>query len=117
MIEQGGLQVLIRAGSDGHELRTLPNGHHAKNNEFIEVFNGVPVCVSLKILSSFRWGDATALSMQVKLGTATSLLPQRIHKPSELGDVAVEVEKWTMWDSQRKEWVAASFEFRDLIVS
>lgn len=117
MIEQGGLQVLIRAGSDGHELRTLPNTHHAKNNEFVEVSNGVPVCVSVKILSSFRWGEATALSMHVKLGTATSLRSQRIHKPSELGDVVVEVEKWNMWDSRRKEWVAASFEFRDLLVS
>ena len=117
MIEQAGLQVLIRAGSDGRELRTLPNGDHTRNNEFIEVANGVPVCISIRILSTFRWSDATALSVQVKLGTSTSLLSWRILKPVEPSDLSVELETWNLWDWRKKRWTAANFEFRDLIVS
>ena len=117
MIEQGGLQVLIKAGSDGHELRTLPNGKFARRSEFVEVSDGVPVCVSIKILSSFSWSDATALSVQVKLGTATALPSHRISKPAEPSDFTVELENWILWSSYRKTWVAASFQFRNLVVS
>ena len=116
MLEQCGLQVLIKAGTNGHKLRTLASVNGTRNNEFIEVFNGVPVCVSVKILKSFRWADANALSMQVKLGTVTTLLPQRILKPVQPSDVKLELEKWNIWDLQKEQWVATQFQFCDLIV-
>lgn len=117
MLEYGGLQVLIKAGSDGRELRTLPNGDRTRNNEFVEVSDGVPVCVSVKILSSFRWSDATALSVQVKLGTTSPLLSRRILKPAEPTDLRVELDTWNLWSCDRKKWTTANFEFRDLVVS
>lgn len=83
----------------------------------MEVAHGVPVCVFVKLLSTFRWSDATALSMHVNLGTATALFSQRIQKPAEPSNITVEVEKWNIWNPQTKEWVATSFEFRDLAVS
>lgn len=114
MLEQGGLQVLIKAGSGGSKPRTLPYGSKTRDSEYIEVSYGLLICVCVKILSSFRWETATALSMQVKLGTIISLLPQMIARPAQPSEVKFEQEKWNVWQSQTKTWVAASFEFCDL---